>query len=51
MNRDKVIAFAIVVGLGLVVAVLLYSAVQNIGLAGIVIVAAVLIAAFLDRRR
>jgi len=51
MNRDKLLAWGIVVGLGLLCAVLVYSAVQNISLAGLVIVAAVVVAAFIDRRR
>ncbi len=50
-NRDKLLAWAITIVLGLVVAVLLYSAVRNITLAGAVVVAAVVIAAFIDRRR
>ena len=51
MNRDKALAWGITIVLGLVCAVLVYSAAQNIGLAGLVIVAAVIIGALIDRRR
>ena len=49
--RDRVLAYAIVVGLAVVVAFLMWQALDNITLAGVVLIVAVLAAWAWDSRR